>query len=176
MEDILSFEVRHKYQTSKGKLVTSSGRVLQELGKTYPEAASLFNRCFESSSSNGGDREDYVQLRSDSLAERKVLWIRVALVEGNLQGIVEQLLKKPRWDEVAKCLKYIALLCPIRLMLCMENGRWNQTLWAWLEWKWQFRLNFWDTNLGLKYLLCRVSCHTISLFLEPTARAIIILI
>lgn len=96
VEDILSFEVRHKYQTSKGKVVTSSGRVLQELGKTYPDATSLFNRCFESSSSNGGDREDYVKLQSDSPAERKVLWIRVALVEGNLQGIVEQLLKKPR--------------------------------------------------------------------------------
>ena len=97
VEDILSFEVRHKYHTSKGKVVTSSGRILQELGKTYPDAASLFNRCFESSPGNGGDREDYVQLQSrDSPAERKMLWIRVALVEGNLQGIVEQLLKKPR--------------------------------------------------------------------------------
>lgn len=77
-------------------MVTSSGRVLQELGKTYPEATSLFNRCFESSATNSGECEDYVLLQSDSPAERKVLWIRVALVEGKLQAIVEQLLKKPR--------------------------------------------------------------------------------
>ena len=96
VEDILSFEVRHKFRVSKGKVVTSSGRVLQELGKTYPDAASLFSQCFEGSPGSGGERQDYAQLQSDSPAERKVLWIRVALVETKLQGIVEQLLIKPR--------------------------------------------------------------------------------
>ena len=95
VEDILAFEVRSKFHVSKVRGVTSSGRVLQELGKTFPEAASLFNRCFEGA---GGSREDYAQLQSDSPAERKVLWIRVALVDGKLQAIVEQLLKKPRYS------------------------------------------------------------------------------
>lgn len=98
VEDILAFEVRSKYHVSKGRGATSSGRVLQELGKTFPEAASLFNRCFEGllSSGGGGSREDYAQLQSDSPAERKILWIRVALVDGKLQAIVEQIMKKPR--------------------------------------------------------------------------------
>ena len=82
--------------------MTSSGRVLQELGKSFPEAASLFNRCFEGSPSSGArgsssSREDYAQLQSGSPAERKVLWIRVALVDTKLQAIVEQLMKKPRY-------------------------------------------------------------------------------
>ena len=101
VEDILSFEVRSKFHVSKGRGATSSGRVLQELGKTFPEAASLFNRCFEGSSLSppgaGGSRDDYAQLQSASLAERKVLWIRVALVDAKLQAIVEQLMKKPRY-------------------------------------------------------------------------------
>lgn len=96
VEDILSYEVRHKYHVAKGKGVTSSGRVLQELGKTYPDAASVFNRCFEGSSLSGNGREDYAQLQSGSPAERKVLWIRVALIDGKLQAIVEQLMKRPR--------------------------------------------------------------------------------
>ena len=95
VEDILSFEVRSKFHVSKGRGVTSSGRVLQELGKTYPEAASLFNRCFEGSSA--ASREDYAQLQSGSPAERKVLWIRVALVDGKLQAVIEQIMKKPRF-------------------------------------------------------------------------------
>lgn len=94
VEDILSHEVRHKYSASRGKGLTSSARVLQELGKTFPEAASLFNRCFEDS---GNDREDYVQLQSDSPAERKILWIRVALIDGKLQGVIEQLRAKARY-------------------------------------------------------------------------------
>lgn len=100
VEDILSFEVRSKFHVSKGRGVTSSGRVLQELGKTFPEAASLFNQCFEGSSSSGagGSREDYARLQSDSPAERKVLWIRVALVDAKLQAIVEQLMRKPRYS------------------------------------------------------------------------------
>ena len=101
VEDILSFEVHSKFHVSKGRGVTSSGRVIQELGKTFPEAASVFNRCFEGSPSatagTGGSREDYAQLQSGSPAERKVLWIRVALVDGKLQAIVEQLMKKPRY-------------------------------------------------------------------------------
>ena len=101
VEDILSFEVRSKFHVSKGRGATSSGRVLQELGKTFPEAASLFNRCFEGSSLSppgaGGSRDDYAQLQSASPAERKVLWIRVALVDAKLQAIVEQLMKKPRY-------------------------------------------------------------------------------
>ena len=100
VEDILSFEVRSKFHVSKARGVTSSGRVLQELGKTFPEAASLFNRCFEGSpyTGAGGSREDYAQLQSDSPAERKVLWIRVALVDAKLQAIVEQLIRKPRYS------------------------------------------------------------------------------
>lgn len=100
VEDILSFEVRSKFHVSRGRGATSSGRVLQELGKTFPEAASLFNRCFEGSSLSPGargSREDYAQLQSDSPAERKVLWIRVALVDAKLQAIIEQLIKKPRY-------------------------------------------------------------------------------
>ena len=96
VEDILSYEVRHKFNGSRGKGITSSGRVLQELGKSFPDAASLFNRCFEGSHGNGSDREDYAQLQSDSPAERKILWIRAALVDGKLQGIVEQLMEKGR--------------------------------------------------------------------------------
>jgi hypothetical protein len=99
VEDILSFEVRSKFHVSKGRGATSSGRVLQELGKTFPEAASLFNRCYEGSGSpgSGGSRENYAQLQSESPAERKILWIRVALVDAKLQAIVEQLVKKPRY-------------------------------------------------------------------------------
>ena len=96
VEDILSYEVRHKYHSGKGKAVTSSGRVLQELGKTFPEAASLFNRCFEGGS--GAEQEDYAKLQIGSATERKILWIRVALVDGKLQGVVEQLIKKRRYD------------------------------------------------------------------------------
>lgn len=96
VDDILSYEVRHKY-VGKSKAVTSSGRVLQELGKSYPEAASLFNRCFEGGAGSGSDQEDYARLQSGSLTERRILWIRVALVDGKLQGVVEQLIRRSRY-------------------------------------------------------------------------------
>lgn len=95
VEDILSYGVKRRYSTGKVKQVTPSGRVLQELGKTYPEAAELYSKCY---GEIVGNREDYVLASSSSprAADKKVIWIRAALVEGKLQGVVEQLMKNPR--------------------------------------------------------------------------------
>lgn len=91
----MSYGVKRRYSSSKVKLVTASGRVLQELGKTYPEAAQLYSKCYEDNERT--DKEDYVLVSSGSLADKKALWIRAALVEGKLQGVVEQLMKNRRY-------------------------------------------------------------------------------
>ena len=93
MEDILSCGVLKRYQSFyyRSKL-TASGRVLQELGKTLPEAAAIYKKCFEDSPK---EREDYAQ--APTAAERKVVWIRAALIEGKLQVIVENFMKNPKY-------------------------------------------------------------------------------
>ena len=93
MEDILSYGVKRRYSNTRMRSVTPSGRILQELGKTYPEASQLYSKCY---GERERAREDYVLVGSSSPADRKVLWIRAALVESKLQGVVEQLMKNRR--------------------------------------------------------------------------------
>ncbi len=74
-------------------MVTSSGRVLQDLGKTLPEAAAIYEKCFDANSPN---KEDYTHVHTLSAAERKIVWIRAALIEGKLQDVVEKLMSNPK--------------------------------------------------------------------------------
>jgi len=93
VEDILSYGVKKKYQGYRSKGVTSSGRVLQELGRSLPEAASVYQKSFDDHYTG---KEDYAQAHVVSNTDRKIMWIRVALVEGKLQAIVENLLKNSK--------------------------------------------------------------------------------
>ena len=93
VEDILSYGVKRRYQSFRSKLITPSGRVLQDLGKSMPEAADLYDKCF---SSNLTEKEDYTFVHDVSMAERKVGWIRAALVEGKLQLIIGKIMKNPK--------------------------------------------------------------------------------
>lgn len=92
MENILSYGVKKKYQC-RSKMVTPSGRILQDVGKVLPDAAAIYEKCF---SDNSMDREDYYYVHVISMAEKKVLWIRAALIEGKLQGIVENIMNNPK--------------------------------------------------------------------------------
>lgn len=93
VEDILSYGVKKKFRTNRSKLTTPSGKVLQEVGKTSPEAADIYDKCFSESSEG---KEDYVLFHGISLAERKVGWLRAALVEGKLHAIVQSIVANPR--------------------------------------------------------------------------------
>ena len=66
---------------------------MRELGKTFPDALEVYNKCYNT---QGGEREDYTVMQSTSPVERRVLWLRVALVEGKLAAIVERILVDPR--------------------------------------------------------------------------------
>ena len=59
IERILSFEVHRRLRsvhTSQKQWLTSSGKVLQELGKVYPVASSMYNLCYSKASNNGDQR------------------------------------------------------------------------------------------------------------------------
>ncbi len=71
-------------------MTTPSGRILQDLGKKLPEAAALYDKCFDV---NSREKQDYSFVHVVSPAERKVGWIRAALVEGKLQIIVGSIMK-----------------------------------------------------------------------------------
>ena len=80
VEDILSYGVKRKYQSYyRSKVIPASARVLQDLGKTLPEAAAVYENCFGESSKV---KEDYVMAVTPT--EKKVVWIRVALIEGEV--------------------------------------------------------------------------------------------
>ena len=92
VEDILSYQVKRRYRGNK--TTTSSSRILRELGKTYPPALEVYNKCFGDSKEG---KDEYAVVQSGSPAERKVLWVRVALLEGKLADIVDSLVNKPRY-------------------------------------------------------------------------------
>ena len=101
---MLSYGVRRRYHSSKSKQLPSSAKILHDLGKIVPEAASVYEKCFptaRSSASEGNSpgkliTDEYAVLQTSSPAERKVLWIRVALIEGKLLKIIEGLMQDPR--------------------------------------------------------------------------------
>ena len=100
VEDVLSYGVRRRYHSGKSKQLTSSAKILHEVGKTYADAAALYSKCFEAGAQE--EKEDYAVLQSSSPAERKVLWIRAALVEGKLQSILDEIMKSPRYSFVPR--------------------------------------------------------------------------
>jgi len=93
VENVLSYGVKKKFQSYRSKLITPSGKVLQDVGKTLPEAADIFTKCF-GESSNG--KAEYMLVQGLSPAERKMGWIRAALVEGKLQAIVDSIMRTPK--------------------------------------------------------------------------------
>ena len=93
VENILSYGVKKKYQANKSKVITPSGKVLQEVGKTLPDAADIYDKCFVETSAG---KEEYMLVHGLSPAERKMGWIRAALVEGKLQAIVQSIMKSPK--------------------------------------------------------------------------------
>ena len=74
--------------------MTSSGKVLRDVGKTLFQAATVYAKCY------GGaeviPQDEYATIQNASPAERKVFWIRVALMEGKLKPIIEEVMKNPR--------------------------------------------------------------------------------
>jgi len=94
VEDVLSHGVKRRYHVSKSKPITSSGKILHDLGKTYPDAASIYAKCFVDTSDG---QDDYTVVQTSSPAERKILWIRVAMIDGKLTKIVGEILKRRRY-------------------------------------------------------------------------------
>lgn len=98
VEDIISYGVKRKYHSYyRSKVITSSGRLLQDLGKTLPEAASIYEKCFDESRK---EKEDYTYVHGWSTSERKVVWIRAALIEGKLRTIVDSLFNNAKYAYV----------------------------------------------------------------------------
>ncbi len=58
-----------------------------------PEAATIYDKYFSESSEG---KKDYLFVRGISPAEKKVGWIRAALVEGKLHTIVQSIVAHPR--------------------------------------------------------------------------------
>ncbi|XP_019848772.1 PREDICTED: small G protein signaling modulator 1-like [Amphimedon queenslandica] len=94
VDDVLSFGVRRRYVTSSRQPLTTSGRVLQELSKVFPVARSIYQMCYLP---NTGKRvkPEYAGIHGDLSSERRILWIRVSLVERTMKAIIDQLLKSP---------------------------------------------------------------------------------
>ncbi len=89
----MSYGVKRKFQTNRSKVITPSGKVLQEVGRTLPDAADIFDKCF---GENSDGKSEYMLVQGLSPAERKMGWIRAALVEGKLQAIVDSIVKSPK--------------------------------------------------------------------------------
>lgn len=96
VEDVLSHGVKRRYHASKSKPVTSSVKILHDVGKTYPDAASVYAKCFVHSSD---EQDDYTVMQTNSPAERRILWIRVAMIDGKLPKIVGEILKRRRYRQ-----------------------------------------------------------------------------
>ena len=94
VEDVLSHRVKKRYHASKSKPVTPSVKILHDIGKTYPDAASVYAKCFIHSSD---EHDDYTVVQTTSPAERRILWIRVAMIDGKLPKIVGEILKRKRY-------------------------------------------------------------------------------
>ena len=94
---MLSYGTHKQYQTSSHKLHnTASAKVLQGLTKTYPVAFSIHQMCY-GGEKKSESRPDYAKVHTDSSADKKIVWVRTALVEHTLKAIVDEILKNPRY-------------------------------------------------------------------------------
>jgi hypothetical protein len=96
VEDILSHGVRRRFISllSSHNSLTSSGRVLQELSRVFPVARSIYQMCYGPKQKNKVT-PDYARIQSNASYEKKILWIRTAIVEKTMSAIIHQLLEKP---------------------------------------------------------------------------------
>ena len=113
VEEVLSYGTHKQYQTSSHKLHnTASAKVLQGLTKTYPVAFSIHQMCY-GGEKKSESRPDYAKVHADSSADKKIVWVRTALVEHTLKAIVDEILKNPRYTH------YITAVS-LHLMSCMS--------------------------------------------------------
>ena len=96
VEEILSYGTHKQYRSSSHKLHnTASAKVLQGLSKSYPVAFSIHQMCY-GGEKKSESRPDYAKVyASSSSADKKIVWVRTALVEHTLKAIVDEILKNP---------------------------------------------------------------------------------
>jgi hypothetical protein len=90
VEEVLSYGVRKRYATSKQ--LSSSAKILADLGRRFPVAAATFDKCY-GAKSHSSSSEDYAHLVTSSTTERRILWLRVAIIENSLVTIVNEIIK-----------------------------------------------------------------------------------
>ncbi|KAL5477266.1 hypothetical protein EMCRGX_G024036 [Ephydatia muelleri] len=87
VEEILSYGTKKKYQVSRSKPLPPSGKILHDLGKKVKEAEEVYGLSFAQHTNAG--RPDYACMQGSAITERRIVWVRVAMVEGKLKTIVE---------------------------------------------------------------------------------------
>lgn len=95
VEEILSYGAKKKYQVSRSKPLPPSGKILHDLGKRVKEAEEVFSLSFTQYGSGTG-RPDYACVQGSALTERRIVWVRVAMVEGKLKTIVDAMTTNAR--------------------------------------------------------------------------------
>ena len=113
VDNILSYGVRRRYTSTPTVRhpLTSSGRVLQELGKIFPVARSIYQMCYGDNKSKYDHAHlkphpliltyifrvmpEYARFHSDTVSEQRILWIRTAMIEKTMKPIIDELLKRP---------------------------------------------------------------------------------
>ena len=94
MEEILSYGTKKKYQVSRSKPLPPSGKILHDLGKKVKEAEEVYGLSFAQHTNAG--RPDYACMQGSAITERRIVWVRVAMVEGKLKTIVEAMATNAR--------------------------------------------------------------------------------
>ncbi len=92
MEDILSYRIKRQFST---KSPSQSLKILQDLSTSCPEAQDVYTKVSEPFDPKSEDY--YVQIRTSFPVDRKILWLRVALLEGKLAAILDKLAANCRY-------------------------------------------------------------------------------
>ncbi|XP_064404269.1 small G protein signaling modulator 1-like [Halichondria panicea] len=90
VEDILSYRIKCRFASM---VPSKSLRILQELSSSCTEAQDVYTECCRPSSQI---EDDYARVRDSFSVDKKILWIRMAILEGKLAAILEKLVANSR--------------------------------------------------------------------------------
>ncbi len=105
VEEILSYRIKCRFITM---VPSKSLRILQELSSSCTEAQHVYTECCRPSSQS---KDDYAIVRDSFSVDKKILWIRMAILEGKLAAILEKLVTNSR---------YVPVHVIVGVLLCLE--------------------------------------------------------
>ncbi len=103
VEDILSYRI--KCRLVRGTSTDSrSLRILQELSTSCTEAHDVYTKVSEPFDPRSEDY--YARVRLSFPVDKRILWIRIAILEGKLAAILETLAAHSRWSALGSSTSY----------------------------------------------------------------------